>query len=398
VTPARRTDSRVRALTLTRDVGSAFGGAERLAFEYAMRLDPARFKRYLCVTHAPDPQYRAATERDVARLRVDGVEVLRMERRSLASNIAWARLYALLVRESIDIAHAHMPRASVPGTVIARAARVPVIVSHEHGWSFEGKPLRRFLDRHIVARGSDVLLAVSEWDRRNIAAVERVPLDRVRVLSNGVRLTPAEGHDLRAELGIPAEVGLVGAVGMLRPEKGYRDLIHAVAQLKRDSVAVRCVIAGDGPEEGALRSLIAGLGLTDDVLLLGRRTDVTDVIASLDVAVLASKHEGSPLAVIEYMAGAVPIVATAVGGVPELVHDGVHGLLVRPGDPAALAGAIGRLLGDRTLARGLAHAAHERQRANFDLDVVVQQLEKIYIELYERATSRTPARGSAAGR
>jgi glycosyltransferase involved in cell wall biosynthesis len=385
VTPARRTDSRVRALTLTRDVGAGFGGAERLAFEYAMRLDPARFKRYLCVTHAPDPQYRAATERDVARLRADGVEVLRLERESLASNIAWRRLYALLVRESIDILHAHMPRASVPGTVIGRAARVPVIVSHEHGWSFEGKSVRRFLDRNVVARGSDVLLAVSEWDRRNIAVVERVPLDHVRVLPNGILPVPAAGHDLRAELAIPAAARLVGAVGMLRPEKGYGDLVNAIALLKRDSFAVRCAIAGDGPEEGSLRRLIASLGLADDVLLLGRRTDVTDVIASFDVAVLSSKHEGSPLAVIEYMAGAVPIVATAVGGVPELVQDGVHGLLVPPGDPRALAGALRRLLEDRELAARLGAAARARQQAEYSLDVVVKDLEALYLELYSKS-------------
>jgi glycosyltransferase involved in cell wall biosynthesis len=385
VTPARRTDSRVRALTLTRDVGTGFGGAERLAFEYAMRLDPDRFKRYVCITHAPAPEYRAATERDVARLRADGVEVLRLERGSLLSNVAWRQLYALLVRESIDVLHAHMPRASVPGTIIGRAARVPVIVSHEHGWSFAGKPVRRFLDRNVVARGSDVLLAVSDWDRRNIAEVERVPLDRVRVLPNGILPVPAEGHDLRAELAIPAATRLVGAVGMLRPEKGYGDLVNAIALLKHDSVAVRCAIAGDGPEEGTLRGLIASLGLTDDVLLLGRRTDITDVIASLDVAVLSSAHEGSPLAVIEYMAGAVPIVATAVGGVPELVQDGVHALLVEPGNPGALAAALRRLLEDRELAARLGAAARLRQQAEYSLDVVVGDLEALYLELYSKS-------------
>lgn len=398
MTPARRTDSRVRALTLTRDVGAGFGGAERLAFEYTMRLDPARFARYLCLSHAPDVQYSVATERDVARLEADGVKVLRLERRSPASNVAWMRLYSLLVRESIDIMHAHMPRASVPGTIIGRAARVPVIISHEHGWSFDGKPVRRFLDRNVVARGSDVLLAVSEWDRQNIAQVERIPIDRVRVLPNGIQPGRSEEHDLRAELGIPATHALIGAVGMLRPEKGYRDLIEAMALLKRDSLAARCVIAGDGPEETSLRSLITSLDLTDDVLLLGRRTDVPDVIRALDVAVLCSKHEGSPLAVIEYMAGAAPIVATAVGGIPELIEDGVHGLLVEPSDPAALAGAVGRLLADRPLASRLAQAARERQRAEFDLEVVVRRLESLYLELYERSRSRRAARRPGWGR
>ena len=118
---------------------------------------------------------------------------------------------------------------------------------------------------------------------------------------------------------------------------------------------------------------------------MGRRQDVPDVIGALDVAVLSSKHEGSPLAVMEYMAGAAPIVATAVGGVPELIEDGVHGLLVRPGDPVELAAAIRRLLDDRPLAIQLGQAARERQRANFDIDVMVRRLESLYLELYDAA-------------
>jgi glycosyltransferase involved in cell wall biosynthesis len=115
------------------------------------------------------------------------------------------------------------------------------------------------------------------------------------------------------------------------------------------------------------------------------------VIAAFDVSVLSSRYEGSPLAMMEYMAGASPIVATAVGGVPELIEDGVHGLLVQPCDPPALAAAITRLLDDRELATRLGQAARERQRAHHDIDVVVGQLEALYIELYERSRA---ARGN----
>ena len=379
-------DSRLRVLALSRDIGTLFGGAEKIAFELIGRLDPERFKRYLCVTHACIPGQRAVNERELRQLEESGVEVLRLERRSMLSNVSWVRLYGLLRRESIDVLHAHMPRASVPGTVIGRLARVPLIVSHEHGWSFQGKPVRRFLDRNVVARGSDVLLVVSEWDRRHMIEVERIPADRIRILPNGIPPMPEDGSDVRTELGVPPKVGLIGAVGRLVPEKGYDDLIRAIALLKQASGRpIRCVIVGHGPEQEKLQALIDDLDVAHEVRLVGRRQDVPDVIGALDVAVLSSKHEGSPLAVMEYMAGAAPIVATAVGGVPELIEDGVHGLLVTPSDPDALAVAIRRLLDDRPLAIQLGQAARERQRANYDLDVMVRRLESLYLELYDAA-------------
>jgi glycosyltransferase involved in cell wall biosynthesis len=226
------------------------------------------------------------------------------------------------------------------------------------------------------------MLAVSEWDRRNIVEIERIPPERVRVLPNGIPSTPEEGTNIRSELGMSSEVDLVGAIGRLYPEKGYDDLIRAIALLKEDFGSIRCVIVGHGPDQEKLQALIDDLDVSREVQLLGRRQDVPEVIRSLDVAVLSSKHEGSPLAVMEYMAGAAPIVATAVGGVPELIQDGVHGLLVRPSDPSELAAAIRRLLEDRALASRLGRSARERQRANFDLDVVVRRLESVYLELY----------------
>jgi glycosyltransferase involved in cell wall biosynthesis len=375
----------VRVLTLTRDVGTGWGGAEKVAFEFARRLDGARFKSYVGLTRAPAPGFEESTARDVALLEDAGVQVFRLERHSSRELGPWARLYGLLRGESMDIVHAHMPRAGVPGTVVARAARVPVVINQEHGWSYVGKPMRRFLDRNVIARGGDVLLAVSEWDRQNIISAEHIPGQLVRVLPNGISPPARVGTDVRGELGVGAEVALVGAVGRLFPEKGYDDLLRALARLRDDGRTLRCVIAGIGPQEDELRRLAGELDLVEVVELMGRRGDVPDVLAALDVAVLSSKHEGSPLAVIEYMAAGAPIVASAVGGVPEIVRDGEECLLVEPGDPRALARAIARLLDDRELAHRLGSAARERQRERYDIDAVVRRLEDIYMEFYEAA-------------
>lgn len=378
---ARGNDSRLRVLTLARDAGSGYGGAERIAFELAGRIDSTRFKSYLCTTRVPPISRMESVAADRLQLEAAGIEVLSLERSSSRSVAPWRHLYRLMARERIDILHAHMPRASVPGAILARLARVPVVISHEHGSALEGKLGRRLLDRNVVARLSNLMLAVSDWDRRNLIELEGIPADRVGVLPNGIISPPQEGPDLRPELGIPAQARLVGAVGRLYPEKAYDDLIRAIALLKDRFPLLLGVVVGDGPLEKQLRGLIDELGLDDHVRLLGRREDVPDVIRALDVAVLPSRREGSPLAVIEYMAAARPIVATNVGGVPELVHDGVHALLVPTGDPPSLAAGIERLLTDHGLAARLGTAARERQRNEYELDVIVERLQALYVEL-----------------
>ncbi len=378
-------DSRPRVLTLSLSAGSGYGGAEKLAYELALRLDPRHFAGYLCTIRAAAPAQRRSQERDAEALAGAGVRVLTLDQPGplLLTPRAWGRLYALMARESIDVVHAHMPRASVPGALLARLARVPVVVSHEHGSALEGKRVRTFLDREVVARLSTTMIAVSEWDRRNLIAHERIPAEQIRVLANGIDPIESVATGPPA-LGRTAGTRLIGAVGRLYPEKGYAHLIEAVALLRDSGYGVRCVILGEGPQAGELQELIERLGVGEQVQLLGRRDDVDRVVRELDVAVLCSIREGSPLAMLEYMAAGAPIVATAVGGVPELIDDGVHGLLVAGADPQALRDGIARLLDDRALAERLGAAARARRAAEFGLDGLMRRVEELYDELLAR--------------
>ena len=374
--------SRIRVLTLIRDAGPGYGGAEVLAFEIARLLDRERFKSYLCTTRAPTPERRPVREQTVERLRAADVSVLELDRRSSFDVPPWRRLYRLLRDERIDILHAHMFRANVPGTVVGRLARVPVVVAHEHTWSFRGRPLRRFLDRNVVARRSDVFVAVSSADRDRMIDAERIPAEKIRVVPNGLPDPPRPtGRDLRRELRVDRDAPLVGALGRLEPQKALHLLVEAAARLKPDHPGLRVVIAGEGRERDRLQDLVDGHGLGDTVTLVGHRTDVGDLLAALDVAVLCSDYEGGPLALMEYMAAGKPIVATAARGVPDLIVDGAHGLLVEPGRSDALATAIARLLEDRELAGTLGERARERQRSEFGIDAMVRRIESLYLEL-----------------
>jgi glycosyltransferase involved in cell wall biosynthesis len=375
---------RLRVLHVARDAGyGGLGGAEILVVEFVRRLSPERFDRYLCTTRMPEPERLALSLEEADELEQVGVHVLNLGRRSSASIMPWRRLWQLLVRERIDIVHAHMLRANVPAALLARLAGVPVVISHEHGSTLYDHSVRRALNVHIVGRLSDVVLAVSEWDRANLME-GGMPADRVRVLPNGILPLPSGSGDVRTELA-PDGRPLVGAVGRLDPVKGYGDLIGAVRILKDRGTAVRCVIAGVGPDETRLRGLIDELALDDDVRLLGLRDDVASLLRAFDVAVMSSHSEGSPLAIIEYMAAGLPIVATRAGGVSELITDGEHGLLVGPQDPAALADGLERILSDPALGARLGASAQARQVAEHDLDRTIGRLEDLYLALYERA-------------
>jgi glycosyltransferase involved in cell wall biosynthesis len=364
------------------DYFEGIGGAERLAVEIALRLDRTRFKPTIWTT-------RPSRGPLVEQLRASDVPLYSLRRTSPAQLWTWTPFVRFLRKEHVDILHAHKFGSNVWATVFGRLAAVPVIVAHEHTWSYEGQPLRRLLDRRLVASWSDAFLAVSRQDQRRMIEVERIPSRHTRYLPNGIPpLPPPSGRDVRAELGIPAGAPVAGTVSVLRHQKGIDVLLEAAALLVPQFRELRVLIAGGGrpADLQAFRARARAMDLSDVVTFLGMRTDVVDVLAALDVAVSPSRFEGSPLAIMEYMAAGKPIVATRVGGVPDLIEDDVSGLLVEPNDPAALAAGIAALLQDRERGRGLGARAQERQRHEFDIDVMVGRLEALYEELLARRT------------
>lgn len=372
--------SRVRVLTLLGTLRAA-GGAERLAVEIAAGLDPGRFDRTLVATRA---------RRDapfVERLERAGVRVVQLDRRHRLDLLSWLPLFRLL-RET-DVVHAHMFGSNVWGTLFGRLCRVPVVVAHEHTWSYEGQPLRRFLDRELIARFSSVFVAVSRDDARKMTEVEGIDPSAIRFVPNGIPpLPPAGDGDVRAELGLPPGAPLVLTVGVLRPQKAFHVLVEAAAAVRDRVPEARVLIAGDGDERERLRSEIARRGLEDVVILLGSRRDVPDLLAAADLCVSSSDFEGSPLAVMEYMAAGKPTVATAVGGVPDLLDDGVHGHLVPRRDAAALADRIVALLESPETRARMGAAARERQQREFTLEAMIARIETLYAELIAAARSR----------
>jgi len=388
----------LRVVTLVDRLGIS-GGGERLAMQIALRLDPARFERTLCVTRWPHADgEQEAIDAALGELAAGGVRFLGLQRSSPAQLLAWLPLVRLLRRERIDVLHAHKFGSNAWGVPLARLAGVPVVVAHEHTWSYEGQPLRRVLDRELIARFADAFVAVSSEDRRRMIEVEHISPADVVLVSNGIPPAAPLGHDVRAELGLAPGAELIGAVGALRAQKAFDVLLHATALLQEARPGLALAIAGTGPEDARLAELARELGISDAVRFLGLRTDVPDVLAAVDLAVSSSDYEGSPLAVMECMRAGCPIVATAVGGVPDLIEHGVHGLLVAPREPRALADAIAELLDDRPRAAALGRRAQERQLREFDLDAMVARVAALYEELAARKRASRARASASAGR
>jgi glycosyltransferase involved in cell wall biosynthesis len=259
---------------------------------------------------------------------------------------------------------------------------VPVVVAHEQTWDYEGQPVRRFLDGRLIGRCADAFVAVSPADRDRMERLEGVPADKLRVELNAYvpRTGPRPPARLREELGLDAGVPLVATAAILRPQKALHVLLDAMARLRTPA---HLVVAGDGVCRADLERRADALGVAARTHFLGLRDDVDAILAGADVAAMSSDFEGTPLFAFECMAAGTPLVATAVGGLPDMLEDGRSAILVPRRDPVALAAALDRLL-DSPAERATLAAAAAQRLARYRIDAVAGRFADLYRELLER--------------
>jgi glycosyltransferase involved in cell wall biosynthesis len=297
---------------------------------------------------------------------------------------AFWRLYREIHRVHPAILHAHLFHANLPGRILGRMARVPVVVCTEHSMALESE-WRYRLNRWTIGL-VDRVIVVSRNVRDFCISHIRLPAKKVTLVYNGIELPTAplmSPQAARAALALPSDGPVLGAVSRLDPAKGVDVLIHALSRLEN----VTLVVIGDGAERGALEMLSRELGVAERICWTGYRPDVFRLLPACDVFVQPSRYEGLPTTVMEAMAIGLPVVATAVGGTPEVVVDGVTGLLVPPHDSVALAQAITRLLNDPDLRRAMGQAGRERVEKHFSVEQMVRQTEALYEELLSDNTN-----------
>lgn len=312
---------------------------------------------------------------------------LRREPNPLRDLRAFLFLLRAFRRLRPSIVHTHMAKAGTLGRLAARLAGVPLIVHTYHGHVLEGyfRPgVARFYARveRALARRSHALVAVSPQTRDELLARGIGRAEQWRVIPLGLDLDPLldgvlDGDEARRHLGIAPGRPAVGIVGRLVPIKDHRTFLEA-ARIVTKERDVTFVVAGDGELRGELEQEASDLG--GAVRFLGWVDDLRRLYVALDLVVLTSRNEGTPVALIEAMAAGRPVVATNVGGVPECIPEGA-GEIVAPGDPEAVAVAVGRILDNPDRARAMGHIGRESVRERYRAQRLVRDVAALYRQL-----------------
>ena len=304
--------------------------------------------------------------------------------------MALFELISLMRRQRYDIVHTHNSKAGFIGRLAARITEVPIVVHTIHGFAFHEfeKPPRQILFillERFAARFADKLITVSEplkqWGLRlGIGKKEQYITIYDGIEINRFILDVNIGQK-RQEFGIKAADLVVGVVSKLWEGKGHRCILQAAQKVVKKVPDVRFMFVGEGYLRKELEELTQKLGLSDYVIFTGFRTDVPEVTAIFDIAILASFYEGLGRVLLEAMVLGKPVIATRVGGIVDVVEDGETGILVAPNDADALAKALIRLLKDGELRMRMGEAGRAKIDAKFSARVMVNQIQKVYEEL-----------------
>lgn len=376
-------DHVLKVAYLVPDLG--IGGAERHVTTLMSQLDRQRFDPMVICLGREGELFGA-----LAASGIPAVALGRSKRQAVACLIDLVRQ---LRAAAPDVVIVRGYNAEVLGRIAAVLARVPCVVVWVHNCGdLEPRGFLRRICDVALDRATDAYFGVAQAQRSYLMDELHYPPQKVRIIHNGVDLHPfgsVPGGRVRADLGLDGDELVVGILAALRPEKDHETFLRAAALVAGRNPRARFMIVGDGPARGALESLADELGIADLVVFTGARNDVPAVLASMDVFVLSSfTIECFPMALLEAMASSLPAVCTGVGGVGELLHDGVTGYLVPPRDPAALAERLSTLLESEQQRRQFGEAARARVEAEFTLSRSVQESERAITEIAAPRVSR----------
>jgi glycosyltransferase involved in cell wall biosynthesis len=392
-----------RALRVAQVITKLSAGAGGVALHGALALDRQAYATTIFTSEG-------GTLTDDAR--AAGVEVIELRHLSKGRGIypgddrrAFRELVPELANGRFDLVHTHSAKAGALGRLAARRVGVQAVVHTFHGFpfhAFQPAPVRRGLiaiERRL-ARLTDFFLAAGTMVAAEAVRLRLAPPDRILAIDPPIAtgippVSSATRRHARRLLGVPDDAAIVGTVARLDGQKAPLDMVRAIAALGRDDLLM--IWVGDGPMREATERAISRAGLTDRFLLLGQRRDVSAILPAFDVFVLSSLFEGLPCSAVEAMTCGVPVVATAVNSVPELVVSGKTGLLARPKAPDSLARAIRYVLDHPDEGARMAAAARAHVGDRFWPDAHALDLVHAYGQALRHASERNAARATMAG-
>jgi glycosyltransferase involved in cell wall biosynthesis len=355
-----------------------YGGSETLLLAFLKFLDKTKFH--------PEIHCFYSNGKLVKEFRENGITVHEWHAPRREDPITFFRMLFHLRHKKYDIVHTHL--FDWQGRIAAFLAGIPVIITTYHlvsDWDFTGNFInwvKIHLDS-LTSKLNDKIIVVSEEVGENAVLKGKISAEKIVTVLNGIDVdsfcTTCDEENLRTDLGLEGKRVII-AVGRLEEQKGHIHLIKAARILKKDFPDINIIIVGEGPLLDVLKSKIEEYKLEDTVKLLGPRRDISELLSLADVYAMPSLFEGLPIALLEAMAAAKPIVATRVDGIQSVLRSGIEGLLVPPKDEKSLAEAISVLLSDPQLAAS--HAESSRKKVEEDFSIVnhVRRIEEIYID------------------
>jgi len=352
------------------------GGAEEHLLSLIRNLDRSRYDPLVCCIGKSGP-----IGGEIEKTGVCVVELGMLSRGGFDRRIV-RMIREVLRREKISLLHSHLYHANFYGRLAAFQEHIPAVCTIHNTYA-RPKLHRRFLNRWLARRSSRII-AVSGPVHDDIVRYDGVAPSKITVIPNGVDMSRFDislsREQSRERLGVPLECFLVGAVGRLEEQKGLSYLIEAIRILVEGGKNVSLLVVGSGREEGRLREQAANSGIADSVFFLGTRRDVPELYRAMDVFALSSLWEGGPITLLEAMASGVPVVATPVGFVPEVLQDGKNGFIVPIRDPEELAEALWKVHEDPFTAEAAAQAGRETVRDRYSHQFLAERVMAVYEE------------------
>ena len=368
----------------TRVVTGAGGGPEKTILNSPRFLSAAGYRMLCAYMHPPqDPGFDQLRQK----ARIWQAPLLSVHDRGAWDWQVVPQLVRICRQERVRIWHGHDYKSNVLGLIVRRFWPMHLVTTL-HGWVKQTRrtPLYYAIDRFCLPYYESVICVSKDLHERCLAC--GVPVKRCTLIENAIDTEQyarkLSVREAKKRSGFSPERLVIGAVGRLSEEKGFDYLIRATAELLRAGFDLSLLIVGEGDQESYLRSLISELGCADRVSLLGYRSDLIQLYQAMDVFALSSIREGLPNVVLEAMALEIPIVATAVAGVPQLVSDGETGLLVRPKSVTELIRALAGLLRDGQLRQRLTHSAQRLVQTRYSFAARMQRIRQIYDRLLHR--------------
>jgi glycosyltransferase involved in cell wall biosynthesis len=356
------------------------GGAERVLVTLVSGLDPRRFRPVVCCL--------TKKGRMAAELEGRGIPVVTMNKRPKIDLAMLFRLRQIMREQKIAIAHTHVFTANFWGRLAAILAGVPVLITHEHSTFTVENRYRRWIESVLIRR-THRMIAVSENLRHRLLNKGGFSPDAVMTIHNGLRLhsarlNEARREQLRQELGLQKFDHVIGTVGRFEPRKNYPLLLEAMTMVLQRHPAAALLMIGAGPEEKKLQQQARDAGMAPQVIFTGYRSDISELLGLMSTFCLSSTTEGISMAILEALLAGVPVVATQVGGNPEIIPDRAYGILVPSGDAAALAEALAETLVDREAAKQMAARGQIRVRELFSERHMIERIEQLYCDCLKK--------------